>query len=121
MPERFNERADMELASEVVEEARLRLRHALHPTPENERAHREARDRLLEATRPPCFESDHPDNYQVRAERDFLSLCALLRREGVQDPAERPALEFWLQVQLLTEKNKPRGGRPPRWDGQIND
>lgn len=121
MPEIFNDRLDMAMAAEVIEEARLRMEVALRPTPERERAWREVRGRLLEASRPMCFELDHADNYQVAAERDFVSLCALLLREGVAEPAERPALEFYLHVQLLRDKNRPRGGASPRWDGNADN
>lgn len=60
---------------------------------------------MLRYVAPLNFDFPDKENYLVVGERDFMRLCAILRKEGVGEPENLPALDFWMNIDILKKKN----------------
>lgn len=107
LPELFNENHDIDVTSDVIRKAIMQIEHTLGRKDYTKEL-ADVQNRILNTIRPLCFDSEDPGNYQVEAEKSFEELCALLTSKGLQKPQEIPALQFYLNIRLLTKKKGPQ-------------
>lgn len=97
---------DIDIASDVVRKALMKV-DLLLGRRDCEEELKEVENKILNTIRPLCFDSEDPANYQVEAEKSFWELCSLLTSKGLHNPQEIPALQFYLNIRLLTKKKGP--------------
>lgn len=122
VPDLFNDRADIEHAANVIREAQLKAEVILGNKDKHDEW-KQAEKRVLDAMRPLDFGPESEENYQIMTERSFYSLCALLSKEGVQDPENKTALQFYMNIQLLKKRNEPKKSANSHqgWEQRLAD
>ena len=120
-PRVYSDNSEIGHIGNVVKEAALSAELALGNEGVREEWE-ETRKLVLDALAPMNFDAEDPKSHQAEAERAFASLCTMLSRNGVHNPAELPALDFDININLIKEqheRSKTNNGKAQAWNGRL--
>lgn len=99
----FSDTGEIDTTADIVRIALLKIEQA-RDGKDNQALIEELEHRQLDLLRPLIWDFSDKENYAVQAEKGFTRLCAILRKENITQPEQMPALEFYLNIEIIKQR-----------------